>query len=443
MSETPKRDSGTAPNTGPNDAGASASTDELFDAPLDRTGTASTKWDRYAGRDVLPFWVADMEFRAPQPIIDALHARIDHGVFGYTVTPPSLNEAAIEFLHDRYGWQVDPAWLVWIPGVVPGFNLACRAVTQPGDAVMTATPIYYPFLAAPGNAGCTRIETPLMRETSAATAIGGAGEKTAERTAAKTAGKTAEETGERSRWVMDFDALEAAITDRTRLFMLCNPHNPTGRVYERGELETLAGIAERHDLVLCSDEIHAELVLDADRSHLPIASLDAGIAQRTITLIAPTKTFNIPGLSCACAVIPDPQLRRRFRHAGAGLLAGIGPLGFAAAEAAWRYGEPWRQRLLAVLRRNRDRLQAAVDGWPGMSMTHVEATCLAWIDARGTGIDDPQAFFEAAGVGLSPGPQFAGDHGAGVGFVRFNFGCQASMLEVGIERMDAALAARG
>lgn len=394
---------------------ATAMEDALFDTPLDRAGTASTKWDRYEGQGVLPFWVADMEFRAPQPVLDALHARIDHGVFGYTQTPAALNEAAMAFLEARYGWAVEPEWLVWIPGVVPGFNLACRSAAAPGEAVMTATPIYYPFLSAPGNAGCERIETPLVQD-----ATGGA-----------------------ARWVMDFDALEAAITPTTRLFMLCNPHNPTGRVYDEGELQTLATIAERHDLVICSDEIHAELVLDADRSHLPIASLDADLARRTITLIAPTKTFNIPGLSCACAVIPDPQLRRRFRHAGAGLLAGIGPLGYAAAEAAWRHGEPWRQQLLAVLRRNRDRLQRAVDGWPGMTMTHVEATCLAWIDARGTGIEDPQAFFEAAGVGLSPGPQFAGDEGAGAGFVRFNFGCQLAMLEMGIERMGAALAQRG
>ncbi|HSG91142.1 MAG TPA: PatB family C-S lyase [Pseudomonadales bacterium] len=382
-----------------------------FTRIVDRTGTWSTKWDRYRGTDVLPFWVADMEFPAPPAVIEALHARVAHGVFGYTQVPETLTETTLAFLAERYGWSVEPEWLVWIPGVVPGFNLACRAVGEAGDAVMTATPIYYPFLSAPANAGREKVETALVRDG--------------------------------DRWVMDFDALQAALTPRTRLFMLCNPHNPTGRVYDRDELLHLARIAAREDLILCSDEIHAELILEPGLEHIPIATLDPEIARRTITLMAPTKTYNIPGLSCAYAVIPDPTLRRAFRRAGAGLLAGIGPLGFAAAEAAYAHGEPWRQQLLAVLRANRDRLQRAVDAWPGLSMTHVEATCLAWIDTRERGLKDPQAFFEAAGVGLSPGTQFAGETGCGEGFVRFNFGCQADMLEVGIARMDRALAAAG
>lgn len=390
-----------------------------FDEPVDRRGTWSAKWDRYAGpehagRDILPFWVADMEFRAPDVILDALRRRVDHGVFGYTRFPDTLVEALLEFLETRYEWRVDPSWLTWIPSVVPGFNLACHAVGDPGDAVMTTTPIYHPFLSAPTNAGREKIETPLIR-------TGPPG---------------------RQRLEMDFEGMEAALTPRSRLFLLCNPHNPSGRVHERTELERLAEIAERHDLILCSDEIHAELVLDPERRHLPIATLDESVARRTITLVAPTKTFNIPGLSCACAIIPDPVLRRRFRRAGAGLLAGIGPLGFAAAEAGWRHGEPWRQELLQVLRRNRDRLQEAVAAMPGLSMNHVEATCLGWIDTREAGLEDPTAFFEAAGVGLSPGHQFGGTSRSGDGFVRFNFGCSLDMLETGIERMQAALAAR-
>lgn len=396
---------GTAPNPSPAATGAFD-----FDTPIDRRGTASTKWDRYQGRDVLPFWVADMEFRAPPAVLDALHARVEHGVFGYTRTPDSLTEITLAFLAERYGWAVEPEWLTWIPGVVPGFNLACRAVGEPGDAVLTATPVYYPFLSAPANAGREKQETRLVLD--------------------------------RGRWCMDPDAIEAAVGPRTRLFLLCNPQNPTGRIYDREELLRLAQIAERHDLILCSDEIHAELLLEPDRPHLPIASLDPAIARRTITLMAPTKTFNIPGLSCAFAVIPDPGLRRAFRRAGAGLLSGIGPLGYAAAEAAWRHGEPWRQALLAILRRNRDHLQAAVDEVPGLAMTRVEATCLAWIDTREAGLEDPQAFFEAAGVGLSPGVQFGGDSRAGDGFVRFNFGCGMQMLETGIERMRQALAER-
>ena len=383
-----------------------------FDEPVERRGTWSTKWDRYRDhegyRDVLPFWVADMEFPAPPPVLEALHARVDHGLFGYTQVPDSLVEATRAFLAERYGWAVEADWLVWIPGVVPGLNLACAAVGEPGDAVMTATPVYHPFLAAPANSEREKIESPLVRDG--------------------------------ARWVMDLDDMAARVTERTRLFMLCNPQNPTGRVYARSELADLAALAERKDLIVLSDEIHAELLLDPARVHQPFATLSPEIAARTITLMAATKTYNIPGLSCAYAVIPDRDLRRAFRRAGRGLLSGIGPLGFAASEAAYRHGEPWRQRMLAVLRRNEAILRGAVATMDGLAMTPVEATCLAWIDAREAGIDDPHAHFEAAGVGLSPGPQFGGTSRAGDGFVRFNFGCSRPMLQTGIERMRRALA---
>ena len=385
-----------------------------FDDAPERRDTFSTKWDRYREgngyRDVLPFWVADMEFRAPEAIVNALRARVDHGVFGYTQIPATLTEATLAFLAERYGWAVEPEWLVWIPGVVPGLNLACAAVGEPGDAVMTAAPVYYPFLSAPENGDRTKIETRLVR----------AGD----------------------RWVMDLDEIAARLTATTRLFMLCNPQNPTGRIYDRGELAGLAETLLANDTVILSDEIHAELLLQPGAEHVPIATLSPDIAARTITLMAATKTYNIPGLSCAYAIIPDPTLRRAFRRAGRGLLSGIGPLGFAASEAAYRHGEPWRRQLLAVLRRNEAILREAVASTEGLSMTPVEATCLAWIDTREAGLEDPHRFFEDAGVGLSPGPQFGGASHAGEGFVRFNFGCPRPMLQEGIRRMRAALAER-
>ena len=385
-----------------------------FDDAPERRDTFSTKWDRYREgngyRDVLPFWVADMEFRAPEAIVNALRARVDHGVFGYTQIPATLTEATLAFLAERYGWAVEPEWLVWIPGVVPGLNLACAAVGEPGDAVMTAAPVYYPFLSAPENGDRTKIETRLVR----------AGD----------------------RWVMDLDEIAARLTATTRLFMLCNPQNPTGRIYDRGELAGLAETLLANDTVILSDEIHAELLLQPGAEHVPIATLSPEIAARTITLMAATKTYNIPGLSCAYAIIPDPTLRRAFRRAGRGLLSGIGPLGFAASEAAYRHGEPWRRQLLAVLRRNEAILREAVASTEGLSMTPVEATCLAWIDTREAGLEDPHRFFEDAGVGLSPGPQFGGASHAGEGFVRFNFGCPRPMLQEGIRRMRAALAER-
>lgn len=374
----------------------------MFETPIDRRGTAASKWERYRGRDVLPFWVADMEFPSPPAVLEALHARVDHGIFGYSNVPDSLRAAVLEHLARDHGWQVEAEWLVWLPGVVPGLNVACRAVGEPGDAVVTAVPIYFPFLSAPANADRRCQHWQLVRHG--------------------------------DRWEMDLDALEALIEPRTRLLLLCNPQNPTGRVYTREELLALAEVAARHDLVICSDEIHAGLLLTASGRHVPIASLAPEIARRSITLMAPTKTYNMPGLGFAFAIIPDADLRARFKAAGAGFLAHVGPLAITAAEAAYRHGEAWLEALLLRLRANHTRLQEAVAALPGLSMTPAEATCLGWIDARSLDVDDPHRFFEAAGVGLSPGAQFGAP-----GFVRFNFGCAPPMLEEGLRRMRAAL----
>ncbi|TVS09092.1 MAG: putative C-S lyase [Gammaproteobacteria bacterium] len=377
----------------------------MFEIPIDRRGTAASKWERYAGRGVLPFWVADMEFPSPPAVTEALKARVEHGIFGYTNVPDTLREQIIEHLARDYGWAVQPDWLIWLPGVVPGLNVACRAVGAPGDGVITAVPIYFPFLSAPGNAErqCQRMQ--LLRRG--------------------------------DRWEMDLAGLQASLDPRSRLFLLCNPQNPTGRVYTREELLALAAVAERHDLIICSDEIHAGLVLEETCRHLPIASLAPEIARRSITLMAPTKTYNMPGLGFGFAIIPDPDLRARFRASASGFMAHVGPLAITAAEAAYRHGAAWREALLIRLRENRDRLQEAVAAMPGLTMTPVEATCLAWIDARGLEVEDPHRFFEDAGVGLSPGAQFGSP-----GFVRFNFGCAPPMLEEGIRRMQAAIAAR-
>ena len=375
-----------------------------FTRVIDRRPTAATKWQKYAGTEILPFWVADMEFETAEPILDALQRRVAHGILGYTDVPASLTEATLAFLQNRYQWTVDPSWIVWLPGVVPGFNLACRCAGVPGDSVLLTTPVYYPFFAAPENGGRSRIEVPLVKDG--------------------------------QRWVMDFDALEQAVRPDTRLFMLCNPQNPTGRVYDQDELLALGAFAERHDLLICSDEIHAELVLDPNTVHRPIASLGEALALRTITLMAPTKTFNIPGLPCAFAIIADPTLRRRFRQAQAGLVPSVGPLAYAAAEAAYRHGEPWRQAMLAQLRANHARLAEVMAALPGVSTTPVEATCLAWLDIRELGLEDPPAHFEAQGLGLSPGAPF-GD----ANFLRFNFGCSPSLLESGLARFRNGVAA--
>lgn len=367
-----------------------------FDLAIDRRGTASDKWDKYAGRDVLPMWLADMDFKAPPPVLDALHARVEHGIFGYTNAPEELVEVTRGMLADSHGWQVEPEWMVWLPGMVPGLHIACAAVGTDGDAVATFTPIYPPFLDAPTRARRERVDVPL----------------------ANAAGD------------IDFDRLEAAITPHTRMLMLCTPQNPTGRVYDRADLERLAAFCREHDLVVCSDEIHCGLILDPAAEHVPFATLDADSERRSITLIAPSKTYNIAGLGCSLAIIPDRDLRRRFRAARAGFVPGVNALGFSAALAAWRDCQDWHDQLIDYLRDNRDRVQEAVDAHPGLHMHTPAATYLAWIDARGLMADDTAAAFERAGLGLSDGREFAAP-----GFVRMNFACPRARLEEGLARL--------
>lgn len=383
-----------------------------FTSIPDRLPTHATKWRRYADRDVLPFWVADMDFRSPAAVVSALHERIDHGVFGYTDTPPSLTAFVIEMLRERHGWEVEPEWFVWLPGVAIGFNLAAAATGGPDCALLIPRPIYYPFLATPDNA-----RRP-VRHVELARSPGPDGA---------------------DYWPHPDDALEAAAAAHPgALYMLCNPHNPTGRVYTRAELERLAQIARRHDLMICSDEIHCDLLLTRDRPHLPFATVAPDLADRTITLMAPTKTYNLAGLGCSFAVIPNRDLRRRFVAARRGLTGNISVLSYVAAEAAWRHGDAWLAELLQVLRSNHARLAGCIDALPGVSMTPVEATCLAWIDCSALRLDGAslQTHFESHGLGLGWGAQFGRD-----GFVRFNFGCPPTLLEQGLARLERAVRA--
>lgn len=374
-----------------------------FDRPVERRGTHSLKWDIYQGRDVIPLWVADMDFPVAPPIANALRAQVDHGVFGYTLVPPALTEVVIERMARRYAWKIEPEWILWLPSLVVGLNVACRAVGSAGDAVVTMVPVYPPFLTAPQNASKEGITVPLEKKEGA--------------------------------WVIDFDRLEHAITSRTRLLLLCNPHNPTGRIFGKEELSTLADICERHDLVICSDEIHCELLLDRDKRHIPTATLDPRTAMRTITLMAPSKTFNLPGLGCSFAIIPDTALRRNFRREMNGIVPHVNALGLTAALAAYRDCSAWHSALLSYLRTNRDLVERAIDTIPGLSTSHVEATYLAWIDTRESGIATPAATFENGGVGLFDGTPFGGE-----GFVRLNFGCRRTLLEEALQRIQTCAA---
>ena len=369
-----------------------------FEHVPERRGSDSVKWNKYAGQDVLPLWIADMDFASPPPVLAALQARVARGDLGYAEPWPALVEAVQAYCQRHYDWRVEADWLVWLPGLVCGINLACRSVD---GEVLTATPVYPPFLSAPGLSGRGLVRVSLREE-------GG-------------------------RWSWDFAALEAAVTPATRLLLLCHPHNPVGRAWDADELQALAEYAARHDLVVCSDEIHCDLVLDPERHHVPFARLGEDAARRSITLMAPSKTYNIAGLGCSLAIIPDPALRRRYQAARRGIVPDVNVLAFTACASALLEGEAWRQDLLAVLRANRDRVEAAVSAMPGLSLGHVEATYLAWIDARGLGVDAPVEFFEAAGVGLSDGRDFGLP-----GWVRLNFGCAPALLDQALDRMRAA-----
>jgi cysteine-S-conjugate beta-lyase len=376
-----------------------------FDTPVNRVGTYSEKWVMYEERGILPLWLADMDFRSPPRVIEALQRRVEHGVFGYTRAPHELVSVVLSMLESEYGWNVQSDWLVWLPGLVTGLNVACRAFGEPGDDVLTVVPVYPPFLTAPRRAERNLVTVPLTL-----------GDNT---------------------WCFDFDRLRDAVTPKTKLLLLCNPHNPVGRALNRDELAAIAAFCNDHNLMICSDEIHCGLILDKERKHIPVATLDEETARRTVTLMAPSKTYNLPGLGCSFAIISDPEVRSAFRKAMAGIVPHVNALGFTAALAAYRDGGEWLAALLDYLRGNRDAVFRAVNGMPGLSMTHVEATYLAWIDTREAGLENPVRFFEERGVGLGNGKPFGGP-----GFLRLTFGCPRSTLVQALNLMEQALMTR-
>jgi cystathionine beta-lyase len=380
-----------------------------FEAVPDRRGTDSQKWQKYAGRDVLPMWVADMDFKSAPAIMQALHARVDHGVFGYARPVKSTVDAIVGAMAARYGWNIEPDWIVWLPGLVVGLNVTAQAFAAPDEEVLTLAPVYPPFMSAPKNGGRVSV--------------------------------TADFALQDGRWTIDWAALERAVTPRTKLFYLCNPHNPLARVWRRDELVRLGEFCVRHNLVLCSDEIHCDLILDPALPHIPTARLGDEIARRTVTLMAPSKTYNVPGLGTSFAIIPDAKIRARFVGATAGIVAEVTALGFTACEAAYREGEPWRQALLAHLRGNRDFLADFVAReLPGVSIeAPIEATYLGWLNVSALGLADPIAHFEKHGVGLSDGAFFGSPRGR---HVRINFGCPRATLTEALRRMKTAVADR-
>lgn len=382
-----------------------------FDVRVNRRGTDSLKWTKFDD-DVIPLWVADMDFASPKPVIDALLKRVEEGVFGYGIDIPELKTAVCERLRAKHDWEVSPEAIVILPGLVTGLNVACRAIGEAGDGVLVNTPVYPPFLTAPTNQ-----DRQLQAAQQARTVRNG-----------------------ELYYEPDIDAFEEAATPGTRLFILCNPHNPTGRIFDRSELLSQAEFCARHDIVICSDEIHCDLLLE-ERPHLSIAALDPEIERRTITLLAPSKTFNIPGLGCSIAVIPNPGLRSRFKAAASGIVPDVNVLGMYAARAAYSECEQWLAELKKYLRENRDFVVDFVKSrLPILHTTRPEATYLAWFDCRELRTEEgPFRFFlKNAKVAFNNGAYFGP---GGEGFVRLNFGCPRSTLQEALGRMSNALEA--
>jgi len=387
-----------------------------FDKIIDRTGTESLKWifprKVLKVEDAIPMWVADMDFEAPPAVVEALSRRAAHGVFGYPLVPPSFFAAVIGWLERRHGWEVQKSWMAMTPGIVPALNYCVRAFTKPGAGVIIQTPVYFPFYHAIENNGRRVIRNPLRFD-----------------------GR---------RYTMDLDDLEKKIDQGGRMLILCSPHNPVGRVWTRDELEALGRLVVARDLVVLSDEIHHDLVYRGHR-HQVFAALSPELASRTVTCIAPSKTFNIPGLSTAAVIASNPDFLKAFEdekeRAGFELGQVFGIVGF---EAAYAHGGDWLDELLPYLEANVDFLEKFLEERiPKVRLIRPEGTYLALLDCRGLGLD-PAAltdfFLKKAGVYLNDGAMF-GEEAAG--FVRINFACPQALLVEALERIEHAVEGLG
>ncbi len=382
----------------------------IFDEIIDRRNSGSAKWN-YFDADVIPAWVADMDFRSAQPILQALHQAVDHGVFGYHLDSKPLREILVKRMADRYNWQVKIGDFMFTPNLVSVLNFVVKAFTETGDNVLMTTPVYPPFISAPPNSD--RI--------------------------ANMVDMTVVQNGQEIRYELDFDAFEAAINPRTKLFILCNPHNPVGRMWSRAELERMAEICLRHNVLICSDEIHCDLIMDGGK-HVPMASLSPEVAERTITIMSPSKTFNIPALGLAFVVAQNETLYKTLEKSMMGFLPHVGTPGYAAAEAAYSECQPWVSELLPYLKGNRDFLIDYVQKhFPLVRYTKPEATYLGWLDWSAMNLpgESPFKFFlDNARVAFGDGIGFGE---AGRGFTRVNYGTNRALLTDILERTRAAV----
>jgi cystathionine beta-lyase len=381
-----------------------------FDTLAPRRGTGSAKWEYYP-EDVLPMWVADMDFPSPEPVVSALRKRAEHGLFGYAMPPSDLAELICKRAQKLYGWEISADQVMFLPGLVSAINVLCRAIGEPGDHVATMIPTYGPFLSAPANQGrvCDTFEMTL--ESRGGNTIG---------------------------YRLDVEGFAASLHPQTRLLLLSQPHNPIGLAYDRETLARLTEACIERGIVICSDEIHCDLSL-GDTRHIPTASISPEVADHCVTLMSPSKTFNLPGLGCGVAIVKSAELRAAIHRAEAGIVPHVNAFGYVGAYAAYSEGGPWLEALRVYLTENRDLVvRYLAEHFPELRTTVPDSTYLAWIDCRDSGIEgNPTEFFmREAKVAFSDGA-FFGENGRG--FVRLNFACPRPMLIEALERMRAAM----
>jgi cystathionine beta-lyase len=395
-----------------------------FDKVYERRETQSHKWsNRPDGNtgirvplepDSIPMWVADMDFAAPSEVLEAAKKRLDYPLLGYATEPKGLREVIVERMAKLYNWEIQPDWLLFNPGMVLWLNVMAQGVGKAGDSILMNTPVYGPFLKVPPHR---------------------------ERFAQQIDMRRVDDDAKTFHYEIDFDAFEAAITPQTSLYYLCDPHNPAGKAFNRSELEKLAEICLRHNVTIAADAIHCDLLL-GDTKHIPIASISPEIADKTVTLIAGTKTFNIPGMPCSVAIVPNKELRAKLEHISWYSGYHVDVLSFEMLLAAYRDGNDWLKQLRAYLTANRDLAVSFIhEHLPMLSTTIPQATYLQWVDCSNLKIpsqyDSPQAFFATeAKVALSPGLDFGK---AGAHYVRLNLGTQCAVLREALERMKAAV----
>lgn len=377
-----------------------------FDRINERRGTGSYKWDSAAGRDVLPLWVADMDFRTAPPIVDALRRRVDQGIFGYTLVGDSYYSAVTDWFAQRHGWSIDRDWIIYTSGVVPAISAVIKALTRPGDAVLILTPVYNCFFSSIRNNGCATVESELLYD-----------------------GRT---------YKIDFDDLERKAADqRVKLLLFCNPHNPAGRVWTREELTRVGEICLRNGVMVVSDEIHCELVFPGHR-YTPFASISEEFLANSVTCISPSKAFNIAGLQIANIVCAGAGRRRRIDRAiNDNEVCDVNPFGVVATEAAYREGAGWLEALLEYLYGNYNYMKDYCrEHLPEFPLAELEGTYLVWMDCRCLGLDSEaleERLVGEADLWLNAGTMYGR---AGQGFMRWNIACPRSVLAEALRRFE-------